>query len=108
MIDALEKLLAKGTDNPTLRFGLGSAYLGDGKPLQAIVHLQACVRQSPDYSAGWKLLGKACCEAGQNDAAIQAYQTGLNVAAKQGDKQAEKEMGVFLKRLQRQNPPSSP
>ncbi len=104
MIEALEKLLAKGTDNPTLRFGLGSAYLGEGKPLQAIEHLQECVTQSPDYSAGWKLLGKACVDAGQKQAAVQAYQSGLEAAARQGDIQAEKEMRVFLNRLQREAP----
>ena len=55
----------------------------------------------PGYSAAWKLLGKALTECANTDEAIEAYRQGLAAAEKKGDKQAAKEMTVFLRRLER-------
>jgi predicted Zn-dependent protease len=101
MIKTLENLLAQGQDNALLRFGLGSAYFKEGKLDQAIEHLQVAVRHDTHYSAAWKMLGKALAEAGQDDNAIAAYKDGIRSAEHKGDKQAAKEMQVFLKRLQK-------
>lgn len=98
-VEALEKLLAKGTDNALLRFGLGKGLLDAGDATRAREHLQHCVAFDPDYSAAWKLLGKACLAEGQPQAARQAWLAGIDAARKRGDKQAEKEMQVFLRRL---------
>lgn len=100
-IQALEKLLAKGSDNPLLRFGLGKGYLDLGEHARAAEHLRRCVELDPDYSAAWKLLGKALQGSGDPAGARQAWQQGIAVALARGDKQAEKEMTVFLKRLEK-------
>ena len=55
----------------------------------------------PGYSAAWKLLGKAAAAAGDAAAAIAAYRAGIEAAERKGDKQAVKEMRVFLRRLER-------
>ncbi|GGM11035.1 tetratricopeptide repeat protein [Pseudomonas asuensis] len=102
MLESLEKMLAKGMDNPMLRFGLGKGYLDAGDATQAAVHLQRCVEQDAGYSAAWKLLGKALDQQGDSDGARTAWQTGLAAAQAKGDKQSEKEMTVFLKRLDKQ------
>ncbi|WP_085579304.1 MULTISPECIES: tetratricopeptide repeat protein [unclassified Pseudomonas] len=102
MIESLEKMLAKGVDNALLRFGLGKGYLDLGENAKAAEHLQRCVTFDPKYSAAWKLLGKAQLAAGSPDAARQAWEQGLEAARAHGDKQAEKEMTVFLKKLDRQ------
>lgn len=99
MIESFEKMLAAGRDSALLRFGLGNAYLKAGEPLKAAEHLQAAVSQDPNYSAAWKLLGKALTEAGQTQEAIRSYEQGIAVAEAKGDIQAAKEMRVFLKRL---------
>lgn len=104
MLESLEKMLAKGMDNPMLRFGLGKGYLDTGDAAQAAVHLQRCVEQDPKYSAAWKLLGKALQVSGDLDGARQAWEKGLLAAQTHGDKQAEKEMGVFLRKLDKQQP----
>ncbi len=100
--DALEKMLAKGVDNSLLRFGLGKGYLDVGDASKAAEHLQRCVEHDPQYSAAWKLLGKAQQSAGNPDAARSAWQKGLQAAQAKGDKQAEKEMTVFLRKLDKQ------
>uniref|UniRef100_A4XNA9 Tetratricopeptide TPR_2 repeat protein n=1 Tax=Ectopseudomonas mendocina (strain ymp) TaxID=399739 RepID=A4XNA9_ECTM1 len=97
--EALEKMLAKGMDNALLRFGLGKAHLDAGNAAQAAEHLQRCVEFDPGYSAAWKLLGKALQAEGDIEAARRAWQQGLNAAQSKGDKQAEKEMSVFLRKL---------
>ena len=99
MLDSLEKMLAKGVDNALLRFGLGKGYLDLGDNLKAAEHLRHCVTFDPKYSAAWKLLGKAHLAAQDRVAARTAWEQGIAGAQAHGDKQAEKEMTVFLKKL---------
>jgi Flp pilus assembly protein TadD len=99
VIENLEALLAKGSDSPMLRFGLGKACVDAGRNEEAAAHLQRAVEQQPDYSAAWKLLGKALALAGRNGEAIDVYRRGIDVAEGRGDIQAAKEMKIFLKRL---------
>jgi predicted Zn-dependent protease len=99
MIESLEKMLAKGVDNPLLRFGLGKGYLDVGDPAQATEHLRRCVAQDPTYSAAWKLLGKAYKAMGNFPEARNAWEHGMEAAGVKGDKQAQKEMSVFLRKL---------
>lgn len=98
----LEKMLAAGKDNALLRFSLGSEYLKLGDAQTAAGHLRAAVTHDPKYSAAWKLLGKALAEAGQLQAALEAYRKGIDVAEEKGDKQAAKEMTVFARRIEKQ------
>ncbi len=100
LIDNLSALLARGQDSAMLRFGLGQALLATDRAEEAVIHLQAAVARDGQYSAAWKLLGKALAASGHQAEAIDAYQQGIAVAETRGDKQAAKEMRVFLKRLQ--------
>lgn len=88
-------------DGALLRFSLGNALLADGELQAAIDELRRALDFDPGYSAAWKLLGKACLAAAQPQAAAEAWQSGITVAAQRGDKQAEKEMTVFLRRLEK-------
>jgi Tfp pilus assembly protein PilF len=96
-----EKLLAAGKDNALLRFSLGNEYLKAGDAPTACVHLARALEHDPEYSAAWKLYGKALAEAGQAAQALAAYRRGIEIAEKKGDKQAAKEMLVFVRRLER-------
>lgn len=100
-IERLEKLLAAGKDSPMLRFGLGDAYLKSSDALTAADHLRRAVELDPDYSAAWKLLGKALSECGSEAEAADAFRRGIAVAEEKGDVQAAREMRVFLKRLEK-------
>lgn len=101
MIDNFEKMLAAGQDSPLLRYSLGLEYSKAGDNARAVEHLRCAVEQDPGYSAAWKLLGQALAATGDATAAIEAYEKGIAAAEGKGDKQAAKEMRVFLKRLQR-------
>ena len=59
------------------------------------------MEQDPKYSAAWKLLGKALQATGDLEGARQAWTDGIAAAQVHGDKQAEKEMTVFLRKLEK-------
>lgn len=103
LTESLEALLAGGTDNAALRVALATRYLASGEADRALEHAGAAVDRDPDYSAAWRVLGKALTAAGRDDEARQAYEQGIEVAERRGDQQAAKEMRVFLKRLARRD-----
>lgn len=101
LVDNLEAMLARGQDTALLRYGLGAEYAKQKQHARAIPHLKQAVTLDPSYSAAWKLLGESLAATGDAAAAIQVYTDGIRAAEAKGDKQAAKEMAVFLKRLQR-------
>ena len=92
-------MLEGGKDGALLRFSLGNEYLKASRPAEAVPHLRQAVVLDPGYSAAWKLLGRALAECGETAQARAAYESGIEVADAKGDKQAAKEMRVFVKRL---------
>jgi Tfp pilus assembly protein PilF len=100
-LSSLLKMLAAGRDDALLRFSLGNEYLKSGDTRAAAEHLRAAVGHDANYSAAWKLLGRALEASGAPDDALAAYREGIRVAEGKGDKQAAKEMTVFARRLER-------
>ena len=98
---SFEKMLATGRDGALLRFSLGNELLKAGQPASACEHLDRAVALDPSYTAAWKLYGKALAAAGRDVDALAAYRRGIEVAHAKGDRQAEKEMNVFARRLER-------
>jgi tetratricopeptide (TPR) repeat protein len=96
-----EKMLAAGKDGALLRYSLGNEYLKAGDAPRAIEHLAQAVAQDPKYTAAWKLYGGALSTAERHEEALAAYRQGIAVAHARGDKQAEKEMTVFARRIER-------
>ena len=97
----LLQLIGTPRDGALLRFSLGNEYLKAGDAEKAALHLHEAVARDPNYSAAWKLLGRALVDAGRPAEALAAYERGIEVAEARGDKQAAKEMSVFARRLQR-------
>lgn len=100
--DAIENLCAmRGgpRDGALLRMAIANARLARAEISLAVEELREALRFDPGYSAAWKLLGKTLAAAGDTAAAIDAYRCGIDAAIERGDKQAEKEMSVFLRRL---------
>ena len=99
--DNLQLMLERGQDSPLLRYSLGQECLKAGDLVAAIDHLRKAIELNPRYSAAWKALGEAHAHAGSPERAAEVYEQGIAVARENGDIQAAKEMGVFLKRLRR-------
>ena len=100
MISQLEKLLGTPRDGALLRYSLGLEHAKAGNTQRAIEYLRDAVARDPLYSAAWKALGKALTDVSPEEA-LHAYRQGIAAAKEKGDRQAEKEMTVFAKRLEK-------
>ncbi len=100
-VESLEKLLGTPRDGALLRFSLGMEYLKLENSEKATGYLRQAVARDPAYSAAWRALGKALESSGQPGEALAAYRDGIAAAQKKGDKQAEKEMSVFARRIEK-------
>ena len=100
-LTTLRRLCGGLRDGALLRVSLANALLAQDDKIEAIVELRQALNFDPDYSAAWKLLGKTLAECGDGPGAIDAYRNGIAAANRRGDKQAEKEMTVFLRRLEK-------
>jgi Tfp pilus assembly protein PilF len=98
----LLKLVGGPRDGALLRYSIGNEYLKAGDAAQAVAHLREAVQRDTNYSAAWKLLGKALADQGELQEALHAYEQGIAVAEKKGDIQAAKEMTVFARRIRKQ------
>ena len=100
LVANLESLLGGPRDSALLRFGLANEYLKLGNYRAAALHFRKATELDPQYSAAWKLLGRALASQGESVAALEAFRQGIVVADKKGDKQAAKEMAVFVRRIE--------
>ena len=100
-IERLEKLLDSPRDGALLRFSLGLEYLKLDDSGKAIAYFRDAVARDAGYSAAWRALGKALESAGNSGEALDAYRMGIAAAHQKGDKQAEKEMTVFARRIEK-------
>ena len=98
-LEGLERLLAAGKDGALLRFGMGNEHLKRGDAETAAVHFRRAVEIDPTYSAAWKMLGRALAQTQRPADALSAWNQGIAAAERRGDKQAMREMQVFVRRL---------
>jgi tetratricopeptide (TPR) repeat protein len=102
LIESLEKLRGTPRDGALLRYSLGLEHLKAGSRSRAVDELREAVARDALYSAAWKALGRALAEDGRRDEALDAWTRGIEAARAKGDRQAEKEMTVFARRLEKQ------
>lgn len=100
-LDSLRKMIGTPRDGALLRYSLGIECAKAGDHAEAVVQLREAVAKDPGYSAAWRALGMALEAAGDDAGALAAYRDGIAAAARKGDRQAEKEMTVFARRLEK-------
>ena len=103
-LDAFLKMLESGQDGPLLRYSIGLELLHAERPEEAVPHLRQCLEQDPGYSAAYKTLAEAQDELGERENCRATLEAGMARAEEKGDRQAGKEMAVFLKRLDKGKP----
>jgi tetratricopeptide (TPR) repeat protein len=101
MISNLEKLLGTPRDGALLRYSLGIEYAKAGNRERAAEYYRDALARDPQYSAAWKALGKTLQESSRPAEALEAFRKGIEAARAKGDRQAEKEMTVFARRLEK-------
>jgi tetratricopeptide (TPR) repeat protein len=98
---SFERMLASGKDGALLRYSIGNEYAKAKDWAAASEALAKAVELDAQFTAAWKLYGRALVETGRPQDALVAYRQGIEVAKRKGDRQAEKEMTVFARRIER-------
>lgn len=96
-----ERMLEAGRESALLRYSIGNEYAKLQDWDHARAALERAVAIDPEFTAAWKLYAKALEGSGDAPAALAAYRRGIEVAQRKGDRQAEKEMTVFARRIER-------
>ncbi|HEV2247620.1 MAG TPA: tetratricopeptide repeat protein [Terriglobia bacterium] len=100
-LEAFEEMAAKAPENVMVRYSLGREYLKAKRYAEAERELREALRLKPDYSAAWRELGKALTGLERLDEAREVYTRGAEVACEKGDLQTQREIEVFLRRLEK-------
>jgi len=98
---SFERMLALGRDSALLRYSIGNEYAKVDDWPAASGALAEAVALDPTFTAAWKLYAKALERTERNHDALDAYRRGIAVAKQKGDRQAEREMTVFARRIER-------
>lgn len=101
--DMFRKLLQRDSDNPMVLYSLGTELFKQGEFPEARDHLQRAVRNKPDYSVAYRMLGRAHYELNEDEEARRVFTQGREVAERNGDLQTVKEIDVFLRRLEKRS-----
>ncbi|MFZ5475848.1 MAG: tetratricopeptide repeat protein [Myxococcota bacterium] len=97
-VEGLEEIVADDPDDVAARFMLGTELAKIDEHARAEVQFREVIARDPDYTAGWRGLGKALGAQGRVEEAVEVLTKGLEVAARTGDLQSGREMEVYLRR----------
>ncbi|HLM78661.1 MAG TPA: tetratricopeptide repeat protein [Rubrobacteraceae bacterium] len=99
--DMFRKLLDRDPNNPMVLYSLGNELFKEKKYIEAGEYLSDAVRNKPDYSVAYRMLGRTLYELGENAEARRVFVEGREVAEKNGDLQTVKEIDIFIRRLEK-------
>lgn len=98
-VEMFGKLLERDPENPMVLYSLGSELFKEGRYEEARDRLRKAVENKPDYSVAYRTLGRALYELEEDEAALEVFERGREIARGNGDLQTVKEIDVFTKRL---------
>lgn len=90
------ELVARQPGNPMFRFSLAQALLAEGRPQDALVHLETCARSRADWMMPRILLGKTLAAQGRRAEARPWVEEALRLAVEQSHEDPEREMRALL------------
>ncbi len=95
-IEIFEKMAEAQPSDAMVWYGLGTEYLKLEDWLKAASALRRVIEINPDYTAAYQMLGTALSNAGQRDAAREAWQEGIGAANRTGAWKARAHMEGLL------------
>ena len=97
------KLLERDPENPMVLYSLGNELFKEQKYPEARKYLTRAIRNKPDYSVAYRMLGRALYELREDAEARRVFAEGREVAQMNGDLQTVREIGVFVRRLDKRD-----
>lgn len=98
-IEQIKTFLKKTPKDPFLWYALATEYVGVGDDSQAKEIFLTLKRDYPDYHATYYHLAKLYERQDQDEAAIETYEQGMEVARKKNEKHAFNELRSALEEL---------
>ncbi len=92
-------LVAAQPDNELFRFSLAQALLGEGRPAEALAHLETCAARKPDWMMPRILLGQALAGLGRKSEARPWLEAALQLAVAQEHDDPARELRALLAEL---------
>lgn len=92
-------LVASQPENEMFRFSLAQALLRDGKPADAVPHLEFCANKKADWMMARILLGKTLLALGRKADAKPWLEQALQLAVEQTHEDPERELRGILAEL---------
>lgn len=92
-------LVAAQPDNEMFRFSLAQALLREGKPDDAVPHLEFCAHKKADWMMARIVLGKTLLSLGRKDAARPWLEQALQLAIEQNHEDPERDLRCILAEL---------
>lgn len=89
-------LVARNPDNELFRFSLAQALLNEGRPADALEHLEKCAQKKVDWMMPRILLGKAFVGLGRSTEAKPWLEQALALAIAQTHEDPERELRALL------------
>lgn len=89
-------LVDKQPENELFRFSLAQALLAEGRPAEALPHLEFCAKKKDTWMMPRILLGKVLLELRLPDEARPWLETALQLAIDQNHEDPERELRVLL------------
>ena len=96
----MKEVIRQDPENPAAHIELAATYRSVGNHQAAITQYREALRLKPDYSAAYRELGKSLVGLGRLGEARGVYAKGAQVACEKGDVQTQREIEVFLRRLE--------
>ncbi len=97
------KLLERDPENPMVLYSLGNELFKEQKYSEAREYLTRAIRNKPDYSVAYRMLGRALYELREDAEARRVFAEGREVAQRNGDLQIVREIDVFVRRLEKRD-----
>ena len=90
--EMLEEFVAQDPNDSFSRYALALDLEKEGRAMEAIPQLQEVIARDPNYVAAYYHLGRMLARAGEMAEAREVYRTGLDLAAKAGDRRTRDEI----------------
>lgn len=97
--ERFRQLVSQHPDNVMFRFSLGQALVEEGRPGDAVEHLEHCCAQKSDWMMARILLGKALVALGQPGQALPILDDALKLAIDQRHETPEAELRALINDL---------